>query len=462
MINEIFQVLLWLTTIILVISGIDDLFIDLSYWFTRKKYKNNLPRFAEMDSKPEKPIALMIGAWKEYKVIGRTLTLALNKIKYSNYRILVGVYPNDLKTVKVVRDIARKDKRVILCLNVNDGPTTKADNLNNMYSCLKEYERRNGVFDIVLIHDSEDFIHPLSLKLFNYFIAYKGYYGIQIPVIPIKSKYGRFFHRTYCDAFAELHSKDLIVRQALGSFIPFAGTGMGFNRNAFFYLESKDDKSKVREQKPILKEEEENIYSRETFMNKFSSDVEDKFETEKIRTGLYVDENKPQETPRIVKRTVPIKQLSLLALIIVLVGILIITNTKVSYTGGKNKSNSESQLNNSTLQGDNTSTESTIETDENVAKDLTKVSLGYFDDNLNIVYINTNKTNYLVQESSWNDEKKATKRAVFLSKLMKDDNVKVIKVSNNEITIYRVVLGEFNSLESAKDKAVELRKNIID
>ncbi len=239
MIYEFFHITLWVTVIFLLVSGLDDLFMDIMYWFYRRKYKSSLPTFSEIDSKPERSIAIMIGAWKEEKVIGRTLTIALKKLRYTNFRIFVAVYPNDLRTVKVVRDIARKDHRVILCLNPQDGPTTKADNLNNSYACIKEYEKQFGEFDIILIHDSEDFIHPLSLKLFNYLIMYKGNYGVQIPVIPIKSRLGKLYHRTYCDAFAELHSKDMIVRQAIGSYIPFAGTGMAFNRKAFHYLESK-------------------------------------------------------------------------------------------------------------------------------------------------------------------------------------------------------------------------------
>lgn len=55
--------------------------------------------------------------------------------------------------------------------------------------------------------------------------------------MPIKDDRGKFIHRTYCDAFAEVHSKDLVVRQALKVFIPFAGTGMSFRREIFQNLE---------------------------------------------------------------------------------------------------------------------------------------------------------------------------------------------------------------------------------
>jgi adsorption protein B len=66
---------------------------------------------------------------------------------------------------------------------------------------------------------------------------YQGVDAVQIPVVPIKDDKGKFIHRTYCDAFAEVHSKDMVVRQSLKVFIPFAGTGMAFKREIFKDLE---------------------------------------------------------------------------------------------------------------------------------------------------------------------------------------------------------------------------------
>lgn len=236
--NELFYILLWVCSVLLVISGIDDVLVDLMYWFNRIKYRRSLPNIDDVTSVNENSIALIICCWREYKVIGRTLTYAISKMKYSNYQIFIGVYPNDTKTLEVVKRIAQKNNKVIICVNSHDGPTTKADNLNNVYHSINRFEQDNNKhFDIVLIHDSEDFIHPLSLKLYNYILMYQGVDAVQIPVVPIKDDRGKFIHRTYCDAFAEVHSKDLIVRQALKVFIPFAGTGMAFKRDIFKTLE---------------------------------------------------------------------------------------------------------------------------------------------------------------------------------------------------------------------------------
>ena len=60
MINEILSVVLWTTAILLVISGIDDLYLDLLYWFLKGRHKSKLPDFSAMHDKPEKPIAIFI------------------------------------------------------------------------------------------------------------------------------------------------------------------------------------------------------------------------------------------------------------------------------------------------------------------------------------------------------------------------------------------------------------------
>lgn len=240
MITDIIHALLWICAIAFVISGIDDTAIDLIYWLKRKKYQKSLPDMRVVYAAKEKSIALIICAWKEYSVIERTITNALNNIKYANYKIFVGVYPNDTKTIDVVKQIAEKNNRVLVCINSKDGPTTKADNLNNVYDKIKNYEFwHEQNFDIILVHDSEDFIHSNSLKLFNYIISVQGSDAVQIPVVPIKGGKGNFIHKIYCDGFAEVHTKDLVVRQEVNAFIPFAGTGMAFKRILFTLLEDK-------------------------------------------------------------------------------------------------------------------------------------------------------------------------------------------------------------------------------
>jgi predicted metal-dependent phosphoesterase TrpH len=466
MIYEIFHIALWVTVILLLVSGLDDLFIDILYWFYRRKYKANLPTFSEMDSKPERSIAIMIGAWKEEKVIGRTLTIALKKLRYTNFRIFVAIYPNDLRTVKVVRDIARKDHRVILCLNPQDGPTTKADNLNNSYACIKEYERQFGEFDVILIHDSEDFIHPLSLKLFNYLIMYKGNYGVQIPVLPIKSRLGKMYHRTYCDAFAELHTKDMIVRQSMGSYMPFAGTGMAFNRKAFHYLESKSIEQEKRMDDYYKKHRPEEIHAVEDELLKDEQDIrgsqdEAKFKDdpypqyENIKVPGWDDDNKKTED----KKYTSARQYSiLLSLLVILVTIGVFYMINMNIFGDTMAEEITTTKVQNTVPVNNTVTTTTEVKTETVtpvnvdAKVIERIT----DKENNVFYQKLDNGKFRIQESLFSAKESADNRIEFLKSRNIIGKSEIALAFEDEISskvYYTVCIGEYDSIESAKDRA---------
>ncbi len=237
MFTDVLHILLWIAVIILLFGSIDDLIVDVMYWAFRSGYKNKITPVRDYENLEEKPIALMIGAWNESKVIGRTLNYILQNTKYDNYRVFVGVYPNDKDSISVLQEYIKKSNKIVLSINATDGPSTKADNLNNIYSNIKTYEKKYGKFSLISVFDAEDFIHPYVLKLQNYYINYKNYDTVQIPVTPIRSKISGFFHKTYCDMFAELHQKDMITKQEIDSYIPLAGTGMCFSRKIFTMLE---------------------------------------------------------------------------------------------------------------------------------------------------------------------------------------------------------------------------------
>ncbi len=237
--TDTLHIFLWIITILLIIGGVDDIIMDILYLISRKKYSKRRYDINLINGETENPVAIIIGAWKEHRVIARTINYAIRNLKYKNYRIFVGIYPNDKKSLSILNLITEHDNRVVVCVNNKNGPTTKADNLNNIYKCVKLYENWKGEeFKIIVVHDSEDFIHGFSLKLYNYLITLSGYDAVQIPVYPKKDEKGKLIHKTYCDSFAELHSKDMIIRQVYNAFIPLAGTGMAFSRKVFTYLEN--------------------------------------------------------------------------------------------------------------------------------------------------------------------------------------------------------------------------------
>jgi adsorption protein B len=157
------------------------------------------------------------------------LTNACETIQYKNYDIFVGVYPNDPETIAKVESVSKRYPNVHAVISTNEGPTTKADNLNQIHEGMLQWENRTGVsYEIIVMHDSEDVIHPMSLKINNIFIP--EYDMVQMPVFPLQASHGSLVHWTYADEFAEYHTKDLMVRQHFSGFVPSAGVGTAFNR----------------------------------------------------------------------------------------------------------------------------------------------------------------------------------------------------------------------------------------
>jgi hypothetical protein len=461
MIYDIFQILLWVTAIMLVVSGLDDMYMDLLYWIYRNKYKAKMPDFNEMFDKEEKPIAIILGAWKESSVIGRTLSYAIRNIKYKNYRFFVGVYPNDADTIRIVKEISKKDSRVIACINPQNGPTTKADNLNSLYAGLCEYEKVYGEFEIILVHDAEDFMHPYCLKLYNFLIGYKGFHGVQIPVIPIKSKLGGIFHRTYCDAFAEVHTKDMIVREAMDTFIPFSGTGMGFHRKAIYYLEKSNglqDGVDIHKEAELtnnyFKNNEEPV--KDEILVNDTSYKDDPFAS--LNAKSYIP---PRGTPNQIKQYTTV----FVSVVLMFISFLVYTGVtenssdtqKETVTASTNGSVFENIIKKvgftnafaSTLSYENMS----------LPEDIVKVSNVFKDTKYDAIYlIKENKVS--IEESHWNNDEGAKNRLSEVQSILGFDKTKglVLKSNINDETVYKVIIGEYNSLDEAKSNLVKIRE----
>ncbi|MGE5568434.1 MAG: glycosyl transferase family protein [Rhodospirillales bacterium] len=214
----------------ILISGLDDFFLDLvGAWIWLRKRLPRPPGPAELARTPERRVAVFVPLWHEHKVIGRMLEHNASAIRYSNYDFIVGAYPNDELTIEAVREASERIPNVHLSICPHDGPTSKADCLNWIYQHMLGIEERTGArYELIVVHDAEDLIHPLELRWLNY---YAGEYGmVQIPVLPLPTPARLFTHGVYCDEFAEYQTKDIPARQALGGFIPSNGVGTGYAR----------------------------------------------------------------------------------------------------------------------------------------------------------------------------------------------------------------------------------------
>ncbi|MFM8268971.1 MAG: glycosyltransferase [Pseudomonadota bacterium] len=226
--------MLWLSLgILYFILGLDDL------WVVIVAYRNQLKPTAlnpqekrRIANLKQRKIAIVIPAWRESNIISQMLRGNLNKIVYDNYHIFVGCYPNDLPTYRAASKVARDTGRVTPILNVVPGPTSKGQLLNAILRELSEGHYPQ--FDLFLFHDAEDIIHPLSLQLINSEAARSDF--IQIPVFSLPIKRSFSVGATYMDEFAEVHTRDLLVRIHLGVSIPSAGVGFALTRKALYAL----------------------------------------------------------------------------------------------------------------------------------------------------------------------------------------------------------------------------------
>ena len=231
------QLLIAVVGVVFLVSGTDDLLIDICY-LVRVLYKRLFvaPRYPalreqELRARPEQPIAVVIPAWQESSVIRQMLLNTRSRIDYTNYAIFVGTYPNDPATAREVDGLEEVGARVIRVTVPHDGPTNKADCLNWIYHAIRRYEAAEAVaFQIFVMQDCEDVIHPLCYRLFNYLIPRKDM--VQLPVLSLERQWCEFTGSHYLDEFAQLHYKDLVVRELLDRSLPAAGVGVAFSRRA--------------------------------------------------------------------------------------------------------------------------------------------------------------------------------------------------------------------------------------
>jgi len=225
----------------ILLSGLDDLFLDvvwLAHWVHSRIRTGASPAPpAPAEGAPERRIAVFVPLWREHAVIEGMLEHNLAAIRYHNYAFFVGAYPNDPETMAAVCAASERFPSVHLALCPHDGPTSKADCLNWIYQRMLLHEEETGDrFDIVVLHDAEDLVHPEELRWMN---RHCGEYGmVQIPVLPLPTPFRNLTHGVYCDEFAEYQTKDVPVRQVLGGFIPSNGVGTGYARWALEKLAS--------------------------------------------------------------------------------------------------------------------------------------------------------------------------------------------------------------------------------
>ncbi len=232
------EILAAIVAIVIFVSSLDDLFIDLWYWGRRiirhlSLQRRNYSKLTaeQLLERGEQPLAIMIPAWQEHDVIAAMVQNMVEVLSYQNYVVFVGTYVNDPETIEEVERMKKRYRQVRRVEVPHPGPTSKADCLNFVVEEIFNYERESGIeFAGVVLHDSEDVLHPMELKFFNYLLPRKDM--IQLPVASLEREWYELVAGTYMDEFAESHAKEMVVRESVSGMVPSAGVGTCFSRKA--------------------------------------------------------------------------------------------------------------------------------------------------------------------------------------------------------------------------------------
>lgn len=216
------------------VIGADEIALDLG-WMMRAVFRevtiyrrHQKATVAELAQPARSPrFAIFIPVWKESAIVCATISRTLEAYHEHHVTIFVGCYPNDDATLRAAASLACD--RVVIAVNPQQGPTTKADNLNVLWRAMLVRERTAQPYDAVVLHDAEDHPDPEEPLVFS---ALLGRFAmIHLPVIPFASSATRWVGNHYCDEFAEAHLKAMVLREAIGAGLPSAGVGCAIRRD---------------------------------------------------------------------------------------------------------------------------------------------------------------------------------------------------------------------------------------
>jgi len=225
--------LLLFATFWIIVGACDELAVDLRWLWLRSR--GHVRTGCLPDGIATRPLrartAVLVAAWHEADVIGTMIAHTLRAWPQSDFVLFVGIYRNDPATLAAALAAAPGDPRLRLVVHDRQGPTTKADCLNRLYTAMHDHERRDRrPFGAVVLHDAEDMVHPAGLAVLDAALADAAF--VQLPVRPEPQRASPWVAGHYSDEFAESHAKDLVVRDSLGAGIPSAGVGCAFARDA--------------------------------------------------------------------------------------------------------------------------------------------------------------------------------------------------------------------------------------
>jgi adsorption protein B len=221
--DELLLTALLLVSLLINISSLDDALIDI---VASGIIRNGLPDLETGSTIVVPPTAIFVANWQEEEVLGKMVEGNLQRIPYQQVMLYLGVYPNDAGTLQVARELeATHPDRVRVVVNTLAGPTSKGQMLNEMF---RQVFVSDDCPELAVLHDSEDIIDPRTFVVYASYA--KDHDFIQVPVFSLNRGKRAHVASTYMDEFAERHTREMIVRNAVGATIPSAGVGTCMTR----------------------------------------------------------------------------------------------------------------------------------------------------------------------------------------------------------------------------------------
>ncbi|MDB5744417.1 MAG: nfrB [Polaromonas sp.] len=222
--------------VVFLVSNLDALFIDLAYWARRAGRSFMASKRHErletdlLYGMDEKPLAILVQAAESPGVVGKRVEHAVGALDYGSYHVFVAVLPDD--------GVARKELDALQARFPHVHPVPfgaaeagQAAGLNRLLEAALRFEQQAGLkFEGFILHDLHDVFCKSELRVFNYLVGRKDL--VQLPVHPLPGRWHEWTRGHYLDEFAEMHGKDVVVREALAGQVPSAGVGTCLSRRA--------------------------------------------------------------------------------------------------------------------------------------------------------------------------------------------------------------------------------------